>query len=132
MQHIFHQVHSGLLFSSNLQGHITGGADVLNVSFSEKGHEDNEVKSSRHLGILFFCVGFGCLIGPLIADHWTDMKNLITILDVCVVTYVIQAIGLLGMGYFDPFLMTCFFTIVRTAGSSIAWIDSSVILQVCR
>jgi len=109
---------------------IYGGADVLNVSFSEEGHGMNEAKNSRRLGYLFCCVGFGCLIGPIIADRWTSMKNLKSILNSCISAFAIQAMGCLGMGYFKSFALTGFFTIVRSAGSNLAWINSSVLLQV--
>ena len=56
---------------------VFGASDVLNVSFSEQAHS-NEAEDSRRLGALFFCVGFGCLIGPLISDHFTNMKNMYT------------------------------------------------------
>ncbi len=118
-----------LVFLKLTSAIIYGGADVLNVSFSEKGHENDEVGNSRRLGTLFFCVGFGCYIGPLIADNWSSMKNMNTIVNACVVAFGIQGIGLLGMSYFDPFNCICLFTIVRSAGSSIAWIDSSILLQ---
>ena len=119
---------------------IYGGADVLNVSFSEEvedenGHlyvdENDKSGNSERLGALFFCVGFGCLIGPIISDYWTSMKNHMSILNACVIAFAVEAIGCLGMGYFQPFYLACVFTVIRAAGSSIAWIDSSVLLQVC-
>ena len=98
---------------------IYGGADVLNVAFSEDGYQQHEhghdegssrgnsirisddeeaAANSRRLGALFFCVGFGCLIGPLIADNWTSMKRMYSIMNACVIAFAIQAIGCLGMG----------------------------------
>mmetsp|Transcript_15811 Transcript_15811/g.19277 ORF Transcript_15811/g.19277 Transcript_15811/m.19277 type:complete len:525 (-) Transcript_15811:130-1704(-) len=108
---------------------IYGGADVLNVSFSEEGPENTEAENSKRLGELFISVGLGCLIGPLIADHWTSMKNTNTIVNSCVASNAVQGIGLFGMGYFKPFYCTAIFTLLRSAASSIAWIDSSVLLQ---
>ena len=125
-----------LVFMKVTAAIIYGGADVLNVSFSEMDdhHQsefsNNQAENSRRLGALFFSVGLGCYIGPLIADNWTSMKNMNTILNACVVAFAIQGIGLLGMSYFfDPFYYTCIFTVVRSVGSSITWIDSSILLQ---
>ena len=48
-------------------GSLTWGAvDVLNASFAMV-HGD-EAETSRRMGIIFSCAGFGCLIGPLIAN----------------------------------------------------------------
>ncbi len=110
---------------------IYGGADILNVSFSEEGHDSNEADNSMRLGILFGCVGCGCLLGPIIADLMTSMENMKSILNACVISFAFQACGCLGIGYCKSFVATCLFTVVRSAGSNLAWIDSSLLLQVC-
>ena len=49
---------------------VYGGAEVLNVSFSEEGHEVNELESSRRLGALYCCIGIGCFLGTFM-NVWT-------------------------------------------------------------
>lgn len=121
---------------------IYGGADVLNVSFSENvqttdttttnnNYFDEEAIHSRRLGLLFFGVGFGCLIGPFLADPFIKMKHPHTLLDACILAFLAQAIGCLGMGYFqESFYCTVIYTSIRSAGSMNAWMYSSILLQI--
>jgi hypothetical protein len=41
----------------------------------------------------------------------------------------IETLGSLGMAAFNPFWCICFMTGVRAAGSSVLWVDSSLLLQ---
>ena len=110
---------------------IFGASDVLNVSFSEEAHDgSNEAENSRRLGVLFCCVGIGCFIGPLISDRYTSMKNMYSILNGCIISYAIQGLGWLGIGYIAPFPFIGLFTAVRSVGSSVNWIYSTLLLQV--
>lgn len=121
---------------------IYGGADVLNVSFSENvqtndtttdnnNYFDEEAIHSRRLGLLFSGVGLGCLIGPFLADPFIKMKHPHTLLDACILAFLAQAIGCLGMGYFkESFYCTVIYTSIRSAGSMNAWMYSSLLLQI--
>ena len=109
-------------------GIIYGAADVLSVSFSEPNGM-NDKNSPIRLGMLFACVGVGCALGPLIADAWTDMKQPTSLQKACIVALALSGVGFFGVALFDPFWSICLFTLVRTAGASVNWIDSSLLLQ---
>jgi hypothetical protein len=134
-----------LIFIKFSESLVYGGADVLNVSFSEQGyhghghgygHVESDMtstaESSKRLGILLFCVGIGCLLGPILTDGWTNVKNMYTVLDACIYSIGVLAIGCIGIGYFkESFTLIAIFTAVRASGSSVAWINSSLLLQTC-
>merc|ERR1712238_492010 len=50
-----------------------GAADILNVSFSEIGSEDDESLTSLKLGLLFGSVGIGCIIASVVSDQFTNL-----------------------------------------------------------
>jgi len=112
-----------LKFSTAL---VYGAMDVLNVSFSERG--DLEGRSNR-LGLLFAAVGVGCLVGPLIADRYTDMSCPKTLQLACLHSILLVALGSLFMGLLSPFWIICVLSGIRSMGQSIVWIDSSLLLQ---
>lgn len=107
---------------------IFGSADVLNAAFSQQLGSDSR-GSSELLGLLFAFVGVGCIIGPLIVDPMTDMKSPLSLVRACVVSLFLIGVGYLGMASFAPVASLCLFTIIRAAGSAVAWVDSSLILQ---
>lgn len=107
-----------------------GGFDTLNVSFAEENPGSTETEQSQMLGALFFGVGFGCLIGPLIAEPFTSISKPNSLLNACVLSFVLQAAGDFAMGYSTSFNAKVVASVIRGSGSSIAWIDSQVLLQV--
>jgi hypothetical protein len=58
------------------------------------------------------------------------MKNVLSLFNACIISFALEAIACLGMGYFDSFFLIEVCTVLRSAAASIAWIDSSVLLQV--
>lgn len=107
---------------------IFGSTDVLIAAFSQEyGHDEGG--KSELLGFLFASVGVGCLFGPLIADTLTDMKNPQSLLLACMYSLALMSLSLLGMGFFAPFSILCLFNAIRAAGSAVAWVDSTLILQ---
>mmetsp|Transcript_2402 Transcript_2402/g.3513 ORF Transcript_2402/g.3513 Transcript_2402/m.3513 type:complete len:467 (+) Transcript_2402:100-1500(+) len=117
----------GLLVFVKTGGALVFGAfDVLNVSYSER---DPEYNSSTRLGMLFGTVGVGCLIGPLVSDNFTEMKRPETLQFSCIISFVFMSVGGFGFWLFRPFFLICLFTAIRAAGSSILWIDSTILLQ---
>eukprot|EP00581_Thalassiosira_minuscula_P014752 CAMPEP_0183721264 /NCGR_PEP_ID=MMETSP0737-20130205/13593_1 /TAXON_ID=385413 /ORGANISM="Thalassiosira miniscula, Strain CCMP1093" /LENGTH=530 /DNA_ID=CAMNT_0025951243 /DNA_START=101 /DNA_END=1693 /DNA_ORIENTATION=+ len=111
---------------------IFGAADVLNVSFSERG-DDGEMDamegSSQRLGLLFAFVGVGCFIGPIIVEKYTHMDQAGSLERACVGSFFLMAVGCWGLSQVKRFLWVCIFTSLRSAGSSIVWINSSLLLQ---
>ena len=154
-----------------------GAGDVLNVAFSElqppstqgsillqqpaptgdQGNytyiyedynDDNDAATSQRLGILFACMGVGCLIGPIIAERWHDLsEEPSSVQRSCIMAFGFLGIGLFGWGcppewffvsikdensdlqYYYYFLWLCICAMVRSSGSSILWINSSLLLQ---
>jgi hypothetical protein len=112
-----------LKFSSAL---LFGAIDVLNVSFSERGSDEGR---SARLGLLFAIPGIGCIVGPLVADRFTNMTQPKTIQLACVYSFGLTVFGLLMMGIFRQFWLIGLFTGIRAMGSAIVWINSSLLLQ---
>lgn len=110
---------------------IYGASDILNVSFSEQGKSNtfDMEGSSQRLGIIFAFVGIGCFLGPIVAEPCVQMDNISSLERACLVSYLLMALGCFGMSQFDPFIVICISTSVRSAGSSVVWIYSSLLLQ---
>jgi MFS family permease len=113
---------------------IYGAADILNVVLSEQQQQQQPVPGevtdpNQRLGLLFSVVGVGCLLGPLIAEPFMDMERPASLQLSCVVSFGIMAFGFYGWSMFTPFWSLCFFASIRAAGSSILWINSSILLQ---
>lgn len=105
---------------------IYGASDILNVSFSEQVDMDGR---SQRLGILFAFVGIGCFLGPIIAEPCSHMGNISSLERSCLISFSLMALGCYGMWRFDHFILICISTSVRSAGSSVVWIYSSLLLQ---
>ena len=118
----------GIVFLKASAAILFGASDVLNVSFSERGGMD---KSSERLGVLFALSGVGCMMGPLLVDQIRGPKPSPNFLQVaCIGSLMGITAGYLGMGLTHQFGYTCLFSGIRAMGSSVLWIDSSLILQV--
>jgi Bacterial protein of unknown function (DUF894). len=118
-----------LVFMKSTTSLVYGGSDILNVSFAEEDPFSTQEEQSKKLGVLFLSVGLGCLIGPILFEPFTRIDKPRTVLNACVLSFILQAVGCLAMGYFRPFSLTIASTIVRSAGSSVLWIDSQVLIQ---
>jgi MFS family permease len=105
---------------------LYGGIDVLNVSFSERGGDEGK---GLRLGFLFAMPGIGCFVGPIVANHFTDMKKPKSIQLAVVCSLALSTFGLLMMGIFSQFWLIGIFTGIRAMGSAIGWINSSLLLQ---
>eukprot|EP00956_Cyclotella_meneghiniana_P028853 scaffold68283_cov86-Cyclotella_meneghiniana.AAC.1 len=114
---------------------IYGSADVLNVAFSEKiytnGDSNNVAQygSSERLGILFASQGIGCIVGPVVIETVTDMEKISSLEAACVVSYLLLGLGYFGMAGIEGLVPLCVFNSVRSAGSNIIYIYSSLMLQ---
>ena len=118
----------GLVFLKASGAIIYGGSDVLNVSFSQPNGIDDPYNAAR-LGTLFACTGIGCLVGPLLADQLTDMKQTTSLQIACITSMAASSMGFACVAFFDPFWTICLFSVFRAAGASVNWIDSSILLQ---
>ena len=125
--YVYHSFFGALVLVKASAAVVYGACDVLNVAFSEGG---DPVATSTRLGILFGCVGVGCLVGPLVLDPFTDMTRPASLQVACIFSMGLVALGALLMGLCHRyFWMTCLFTAVRSSGASVLWINSSLLLQ---
>lgn len=108
---------------------VYGAIDVLEVSFSERGG-GGEAANSTRLGILFAFSGAGCLLGTVVAEYCTNMKDPRSLQRACVWSYLCMTLSYLGMGIFPAFASPCIFTIVNSASSTLLCIASDLMLQV--
>lgn len=128
VQYLYNSWWGALVLLKGSGGIIYGACDVLNVSFSEPNGSQDQLSSMR-LGVLFFCAGVGCVLGPLAADRLTTMKHAVSLQRACIISLLIMTVGLFGMGQFEPFWSICLFTVLRACGASINWLDSCLLLQ---
>jgi hypothetical protein len=107
---------------------IIGCADVLNVRLSHI--KEDEARDSERLGILLAMFGLGFLIGPLVSERFVTIKRPRSILGACVIAFALLSLGFVGMGLSTSFHCVCFSTVIRGCGSSVLWINSTLLLQV--
>lgn len=108
---------------------IWGTSDVLNVSFSHV--EGNEAESSKRMGSIYSSVGLGCLIGPILANSTVvDGRRPRTLQLAVVGAMAVMTSGWIGIATnVTSFKAICAFTSVRTVGSAIIWLFSTLLLQ---
>jgi hypothetical protein len=103
-----------------------GACDILNVVLSEEGDAKD---SNQKVGILFCLAGIGCLLGPLLTEPFVDVAKPSSLQLSCVLSFAVSAIGYLGWSFPSHFLVISLFALIRSAGSSIIWINSTLLLQ---
>ena len=107
-----------------------GAVDVLNVSFSARGSESDPSKTSLKLGLLFGCVGLGCILGSVITDTISDLAFPRRIARLSIEGFFFMFVALFWMSATpDMFGSLCLSTVVRTIGTSIVWIASTLLIQ---
>lgn len=107
-----------------------GAVDVLNVSFSARGSESDPSKTSLKLGLLFGCVGLGCILGSIITDAISDLAFPRRIARLSIGGFFFMFVALFWMSATpDMFGSLCLSTVVRTIGTSIVWIASTLLIQ---
>ena len=105
-----------------------GTEDILNIMISEV--DGNEEESSERLGLLYSFQGFGCLVGPVLANTFLiDASRPRTLQSTCILSFSIVVMGWIGISYSPTFEIICFFTFIRCVGSSILWLNSTLLLQ---
>mmetsp|Transcript_13227 Transcript_13227/g.32146 ORF Transcript_13227/g.32146 Transcript_13227/m.32146 type:complete len:575 (-) Transcript_13227:46-1770(-) len=121
----------GLLVLLKATGNCTwSSADILNVHYAHV--EGNELLTSTHIGIIYSSVGLGCLLGPIVANFFTDTTRPATLQMVSVNALAFIVIGWLGMATerYRSIGWLCLFNAIRAFGSSIVWINSTLLLQI--
>jgi MFS family permease len=106
---------------------LAGATDVLNVSFSERGSIEGR---STRLGVLFACVGIGCVLGPLICDSLVSISNPRTSQRLCLWGFGAIALGYFVMGSLsDSFALVCVTSAFRSVGASLISVNAALLLQ---
>jgi len=107
-----------------------GAFDVLNVSFSVRLSESDPFESSWKLGLLFGCVGVGCILGAMVTDAFSDLARPQRIARVCLGGFSCLFVGMLWTSATpDLFASLCLSTVVRSIGSAVVWINSTLLIQ---
>ncbi len=108
---------------------IWGSSDVLNVSFANV--EGNEAATSKRMGMLYSSIGIGCLVGPILANLTiVDAKRPVTLQLSCIYALVFMTGGWFGLASSrHSFASVCFFTGLRTIGSAVMWLFSTLLFQ---
>ena len=107
-----------------------GAVDVLNVSFSSRRSESDPSKTSLKLGLLFGCVGVGCILGSFITDALSDLSFPRRIVRVCLSGFSCMFVAMFWMAATpDLFASLCLSTVIRSIGSAIVWINSTLLIQ---
>lgn len=106
---------------------IWGPTDVLNMEYAHV--PDDEAATSERLGVMFSCLGAGCLVGPMFANFFTDPDRPASLQLVCIGAIAFMMSGWIGFSETSSFSLICFFSFVRGCGSSVIWVNSSLLLQ---
>ena len=120
----------GLVIFLKASGTITWGAeDILTEAYA---HIDgDEAETSRRIGDIYSSIGLGCVFGPIIANSFVvDGSKPVTVQKACIMSFAVLVIGWAGIAKAQNFGMICAFTILRSCGSAVIWVNSSLILQV--
>lgn len=107
---------------------FSGVADVLNVSVSEI-YGSSARQNAANLGAIFACIGVGSLVGSLIVNKMTDMNHPSSIQKASIIGLAFAALGCFFMSVFPRMWSVCLFTVVRSVGTTVGWINSSLLLQ---
>jgi len=104
-----------------------GAVDVLNVSFSSRGLESDP---SLKLGMLFGCVGVGCILGSVVCDALSDLAFPQRIARVTLCGFVCISLAMFWMAATpDVFWSLCLSTVIRSIGSAVVWVNSTLLIQ---
>jgi len=119
----------GLIFLKASGCLIYGSADVLNVILVHV--EGDEAETSRLMGRLFSFIGFGCMIGPMLANSTIVYGDKPRTLQISIVFGLFfMTAGWLGIARnITSFEALCVFSCVRTIGSGCVWVFSTLLLQ---
>lgn len=106
---------------------VWGAEDILGVLYSNV--EGDEDETSFRLGIVFSVIGFGCLVGPTLANYFTDPTKPKSLQVSCLLGLAVLTLGWFvistARSYWFFVLLSCF----RVMGSSIIYVNSTLLLQ---
>ncbi len=104
-----------------------GGMAVVEVTFAEKIFPMG-TDGSGTLGLIYFIVGLGTGLGPIIAQYFTG-DNPAPMKRTILLTYALMVVGYLLVGNSTTLSLFLLGTFIRTVGSGTSWVYSSALLQ---
>lgn len=107
---------------------IWGAEDIISTAFAET-NSTTESEESIRMGLTFTLIGTGCFIGPGISNFLTNADQSQSLVKVCLGGFCLQFLSWLGMSQAHNFIVFLVFTLVRATGSSIIWVNSTLLLQ---
>ena len=81
------------------------------------------------MGLTFTFIGIGSFLGPTIANAFVDTNRLKTLMAVCWAGLCFQLFSWVGMSKAHQFSAFLLCTLIRATGSSIIWVNSTLLLQ---
>ena len=113
-------------------GLVWGPEDIVGVQYATirdaLGHE-NESATAWRTGLLFSVIGIGTLVGPAVSNLWTNGNRPITLQRASWFGLVVLTIGWLLVSLAPSYAWFLVSTLLRTLGSGMVWVNSTVTLQ---
>ncbi|KAK9906732.1 hypothetical protein WJX75_007016 [Coccomyxa subellipsoidea] len=107
---------------------VWGASDILQVRFSNLRSMQSLGDSSTTLGLLFAAIGLACFMGPIISNRLTPPRKP-HLLRACACSFVLFFAGYLLMSAAPNIWALIPSTIVRSMGSSVVWVYSTLLIQ---
>ena len=104
-----------------------GGMAVVEVTFAKEIFPIG-ADGSGTLGLIYFAVGLGTGLGPLLARRITGDEP-IAMQWAILFTYLVMILGYTLMGWSSTLALLLIATLIRTSGSGTIWVYSSSLLQ---
>jgi len=117
-----------LIFTKASAALLCGAEDIMSGLVTDVKGDDEE--SGRMLGHIYSAQGIGCLLGPIFANiAIVDGKRPCTMQFTCIVACAVAILGWAGLANSPTFEMLCFSHFVRSLGTSVMYLTSSLLLQ---
>lgn len=104
-----------------------GAIDVVQVDFAENIFPLSD-DSAATLGLIYMSIGIGTGLAPLIANRLTG-QNQTLMRRTILLAFVVSVVGFLGVSWSPTLGVLLVATTIRAAGSGIAWVFSSALIQ---
>ncbi|MCB0190730.1 MAG: MFS transporter [Anaerolineae bacterium] len=104
-----------------------GAIEIVQVSFAEEFFP-LAGNSSATLGLIYFVVGLGTGLGPIVAQHFSK-DRLWPMYYAILIAYGVMFLGCLLLGWAPTLTIVLMGTFIRTVGTGINWVYSSSLIQ---
>ncbi|DBB14556.1 TPA: hypothetical protein ACH3X3_004830 [Trebouxia sp. C0006] len=121
--------HVGVLCFIKFSGALAwGAADILQVKYSEMPSMQTLGDGPQTLGFVFAAVGVGCFFGPIFFNYFTPPRKP-QLLRSTAASFYCFVVGYLLLVFAADIKLLLVSTVVRSAGSAVLWIYSTLMLQ---